>query len=266
MAFFDTIKSKFGKGKIKKEHLDELTQIINNAIADGNVSDVELQSMNDFFVASELNASDFQKLKSDAFLHCVNTVISDRRVNNVELDCLNQISKQFQITSAVESLAQQKIQYFRLFSQLENGEPLPVGNPANIVLKKGEVGHLCLPGSLYEERVVSRQFSGSSRGISVPIMKGIRVNLGAMRGHSYSVRDSVNISDGHFVVTSQRLVFSGNQKSVVSDISKLLDIQIYEDAFQFSVTNRQKPTTIKFSVPEEVELCALVISRIINEQ
>lgn len=266
MAFFDSVKSKFGKGKLKKEQIDRLNQIISNSISDGNVSDAELQTMNDFFIASELSAEDFQQLKSQAFLHVVNHVIADRRVNDGELNALNQISSQFQITPAIEKLAKQKIQYFRLFTQLENGEPLPVGNPANIILKKNEVAHLCIPGSLYEERVVSRQFTGSSRGISVPIVKGIRVNFGGMRGHSYSVKDSVNISDGHFVVTNQRLVFSGDRKSVVSEISKILDIQIYDDAFQFSVTNRQKPTTIKFSIPEEVELCAIVVSRIINQQ
>lgn len=266
MGFLDTIKGKFGTGKLKAEQLQQLQQIVSRAIADGIINEQEMQTINDFFINSHLTAEEFQNLKSKAYLHIVESVIADRRVTHNELNILNKISEQFEISPAVENQAAQKVKYFHLFAQLEAGEPLPVGNPANIILKKDEIGHLCLPGVLMEERVVSRQFSGSSHGVSIPIVKGIRYSVGKQRGSSYSVRDSVPISDGHFVVTSKRLVFTGNNKSITSDIAQLLDLQTFSDALQFNVTNRQKPTTIKFEVPEEVELCALVISRIINEQ
>jgi hypothetical protein len=265
MGFFDTIKSKFGEGKIKKEQIQRLRLTIKTAISDGVVSEQELAQIDTFYFDSGLNQEEFQQLKSEAFMDIVQNAIADRRVTEFESNVLERISKQFEILPDVVNTAKQKVQYFELFAQLESGIDLPVGDAGNLILQKNESAHLSLPAVLVEERVVSRQYTGNSRGISVPIVKGIRFNVGAQRGSSHSIRDSVIVSQGYFVITSKRLVFSGDKKSVSSDLSKLLDLQVYADALQFSVTNRQKPITIRFEIPEQVELCGLIISRLVNE-
>lgn len=265
MNLFEKLKTKFGAGKIKKEQIDRLRQIISVAVSDGIVTEQELGKIHSFYFESNLTDEDFQQIKSIAFMDVVEMSIADRRVTETESNALEAIAKQFEINPNVLRLAKQKVQYFELFSQIDSGAELPTGNPTNLILKKGESAHLSIPAHLIEERVTIRQYSGGSRGVSVPIVKGIRFNVGAHRGHSYSITNNIPVSDGYFIATNKRLVFSGTRKSVSSDIPKLLDFQVFADGIQFSVTSRQKPTTIKFDSTEEAELCALVVSRIINE-
>ncbi len=265
MGFFDDIKSKFGKGKIKKEQIERLREIMTVAIDDGEVTDFELDNINTFFLQSELSVEDFQALKTEALMNVVNLAIADRRVTDFESDALKKIINQFDLPPAVFNQVKEKVKYFEALALLDSDAPLPVGNPTNLILKKDETAHASLPAFLMEERVTSRQYTGSSKGISVPIVKGIRFNVGAQRGQSHSITESVCVSEGYFIITNKRLVFSGTRKSVSSDLSKLLDMQIYSNALQFSVTSRQKPTTVKFSRGEEVEMCGVIISRLLNE-
>jgi len=83
--------------------------------------------------------------------------------------------------------------------------------------------------------------------------------------HKISPLPIVPISDGYFVITNKRLVFSGDRKSVTTTIDNLVDLHVFSYGLNYSVTARQKPVIIRLSVPEEAELCALVITRLINE-
>ena len=76
----------------------------------------------------------------------------------------------------------------------------------------------------------------------------------------------VPVSEGYFIVTNQRIVFSGDKKSVATPFNKLIDLQVYADAIQFAVSNRQKPVIVKFNTAEESELSALIVSRLINDE
>lgn len=266
MGFFDTLKSKFNSGKIKREQIERLREIIGTALLDGELTEAELGYINSVYFDSQLNAEEFQRIKSEAFMNVVESAIADRRVTPHEASALDQLAANLDVSPEVLRFAEQKAQYFVLFAQIESGAALPVGNPSGLILKKDESAHLSLPATLVEERVISRQYVGSSRGISVPIVKGIRFNVGQQRGQYLSTSGIVPVSEGYFVITNKRLVFSGNRKSVASDFAKLLDFQVYSDVLQFSVTNRQKPTTLKFFRPEEIELCGMIISRILNEQ
>lgn len=266
MNLFEKLKQTFGGGKLKKEQIQRLQQSIYTAVSDGEIDGREIAYINGFYEDSELTAEDFQKIKSEVFCHSVNLAINDRRVTEQEESALICIAKQLEISPQLQQWAKQQIQYFKLFSYIEGGGELPSGNPANLILQKGEVGHLCIPGELMEERVISRQFSGGSRGVSVRLVKGVSVRFGQMRGHSFSVKDLVPVSSGYFVVTSKRLVFSGNAKSVSTAFDKLLDLQLWADALQFTSTSRQKPVIVKFEVAEDSELSGLVISRLLNER
>jgi hypothetical protein len=76
----------------------------------------------------------------------------------------------------------------------------------------------------------------------------------------------VPVSEGYFIITNKRLVFSGNRKSVSTNLDKLLAIEVYADGLMLSSTSRQKPTFIKFERPPEAELAAVLISRVLNER
>lgn len=199
-------------------------------------------------------------------MQVVQQAIADRRVHQGELKSINHLVDRLEISPDIKAWAERQIQYYSLFALIESGAPLPEGTAAGLILQKGEVCHLSLPAILVEERVVSRNYQGGSRGVNLRLIKGVSFRVGQQRGQMVSQSGIVPISEGYFVITSKRLVFSGDRKSVTTPLDKLVDLHVFSDGLNYSVTTRQKPVIIKLPVSEEAELCALVITRLINDQ
>ena len=265
MGLFDKIKHSFGSGKLKKEQIDELNATVWRAVADGKITDEELEQINSYFYNSELSPEEVQNALADVFTQLVYHAVSDRRVSDIEFQSLEHFANRLSVSIELRQWMYQQIQYYRLFNFIESGGTLPIGQPQNLILQKAEVCHLCLPASLYDERVIRSNYQGGSRGVSIRIMKGVSYRVGASRGFVQAERGLACISQGYFIVTNQRLAFSGDKKSASTAFNKLLDFQVFADAIQYSVTNRQKPFLVGFPRIEDAELSALVISRIMND-
>jgi len=265
MGLFDKIRSSLSTGKLKKEQIERLRESIWAAVSDGEITDREIEYIDSFYKESELSPEDFDKLRAEIFIQVVQQAIADRRVVENELKTINHLVDRLQISADVKSWAEKQMQYYALFSHIESGAPLPVGPASGLILQKNEVAHVSLPAQLIEERVMSRNYQGGSRGVSLRVVKGVSFRVGQQKGQMVSESGLVPISDGYFVVTSKRLVFSGDRKTVTTKIDQLLDLHVFADGLNYSASNRQKPVIVRFSAPEEAELCALVISRLINE-
>lgn len=266
MGFFETLKSSFSIGKLKKEQIERLRESIWTAVADGKITDQELGYINSFYHDSKLTKEDFNRLRSEIFTQVVHQAIIDRRVQASELATLNHLIERLEISREVEAWAQHQIQYYSLFALIESGGPLPVGSPTSLILQKGEVCHASLPAQLIEERVVSRDYSGRSQGVNLRVVKGVSYRIGQQKGKMVSQSGLVPISDGYFVITSKRLVFTGDRKSVSTPIAKLLDLHVFSDGLNFTADGKVKPVIVRLSSNEEAELSALLITRLINEQ
>ena len=260
MGLFD----KFGKGKLRKEQLEQLNSTLWRVVADGNVTDDELAEINHFFYDSELSPEEIQKAKADVFTQLVYQAIQDRRVSEAEFRSLEHVADRFTLPPQLRGWMQQQIQYFRLFDFIEQGGRLPIAAPQNVLLQKNEECYMSVPASLFEEKVVRSTYQGGSHGVSIRLMKGVSYRVGAHRGQIQSERALVPVSNGAFSVTNQRLIFSGDKKSNATAYPKLLDFQVYADAVQYSTTSRQKPIIVGFPASGDAELAALVISRVIN--
>ena len=124
----------------------------------------------------------------------------------------------------------------------------------NILLKSGEAVFYKVTGvALIEERRGAGHYAGRSQGVSIPI--------GSLRGRT--VRYRVGVNKGHFVqgtptptaidtgtvfITNQRVIFQGGKQTRECAFSKLVGFE-HDDAAgetTFSVSNRQKPTTIHY--------------------
>lgn len=119
----------------------------------------------------------------------------------------------------------------------------PVAHVDGVQLKKGEVVYLVLNGvGLVEPRRGPTQWVGGSQGVSFKLVKGVRYRVGATRGHVVQGEERpVVIDTGTGVVTNQRMVFIGAQRSTEWAYSKLLGFSLEQDgAAVFNVSNRQK--------------------------
>lgn len=265
MSLFERLKKTFTVGKLRKEQIERLRESMWTAVADGHIDDREIEYINGFYADSEMSHEDFQNLKAEVFQSVIRQFVIDRRVTDAELSTINNLIERLEIPHELESWAEHQVKYYREIARIESGGELMSGNPTGLIMQKNENCYLSLPATLYEERVLSRDYVGGSQGVNIRIMKGISYRVGQQRGQMVSRSGMVAISDGYFIVTNKRLVFSGSRKSVSTPFGKLLDIHVFNDGLNFSSSTRQKPVIVKLSRSEEAEMCGVLISRLLNE-
>ena len=124
----------------------------------------------------------------------------------------------------------------------------------NILLKSGEAVFYKVTGvALVEDRRGPGHYAGRSQGVSIPIgsLKGrtVRYRVGVNKGHFVQGAPvATAIDTGTCFITNQRVIFQGGKQTRECAFAKLVGYE-HDDAdgsTTFSVSNRQKPTTIHY--------------------
>jgi hypothetical protein len=123
-----------------------------------------------------------------------------------------------------------------------------------IMLGAGETVFYKVSGAaLIEERRGQGHYQGKSAGVSIPVGsiagRSVRYRVGASRGHFVQGAPSPTAIDtGTVFITSKRVIFQGARQTRECAFAKLIGFQHSdaEGSTTFSVSNRQKPTTIHY--------------------
>ncbi len=143
-----------------------------------------------------------------------------------------------------------------LIASVNDGRLPDITSQATIVLKPGETAHYVVTASLMKE-VTLREFRGGSHGFSFPIAKGVRFRTGSFRGKSVVVGTQMQVVDqGGCWVTSLRVVFTGQRKTLDLPYAKLANLNVFTDGISFNMTNRQTVPLLK--VPSGQVVAAVV--------
>jgi hypothetical protein len=124
---------------------------------------------------------------------------------------------------------------------------------SELMLKKGEAVFAKITSAgLVELRRGPGQWQGRSQGVSIPVGslagRSVRYRVGASKGHYVQGEPHPTAIDtGTAFITNQRVVFKGSSQSRECLFTKLLGYDLNTDgSATFSVSNRQKPTTIQY--------------------
>jgi hypothetical protein len=122
-----------------------------------------------------------------------------------------------------------------------------------IMLGAGEaVFYKVTEASLIEERRGQGHYQGRSSGVSIPVGsiagRSVRYRVGASRGHFVQGAPvPTAIDTGTVYITSKRVIFQGVRQTRECAFAKLIGFQHDTGgSTTFSVSNRQKPTTIHY--------------------
>ncbi len=124
----------------------------------------------------------------------------------------------------------------------------------SIMLKPGEAVFAKVTNTaLVEDRKGPGHYQGHSQGVSIPIAKvggrSIRYRVGVNKGHYVSGTPTPTAIDtGTTFITNQRVIFQGGEQTRECAFAKLIGFE-HDDrdgSTTFSVSNRQKPTTIHY--------------------
>ena len=89
------------------------------------------------------------------------------------------------------------------------------------------------------KEVALREYRAGFSGLSIPLGKGFRYRIGAMRGRQVQVGTEMQVADqGVLSVSSKRVVFLGSRKTMEMPLSKLVNITLFTDGVQLHMSNR----------------------------
>lgn len=142
------------------------------------------------------------------------------------------------------------------FGRLNDGRmPNPLPNP-RILLKDRGIAHGEMSASLMKEQTL-REWQSGTTDVSFRIMRGVRVHTSGTRGRNVVIGTQVVPDDaGVLTITSQRLVFAGQRRSLEMPHSKLVSVDLYIDGIRFHCSNRKNSPL--FQVDDGELLGALV--------
>jgi|GEM_PF-1474570 len=126
--------------------------------------------------------------------------------------------------------------------------PAPVASP--LALKPKEEAYVSVPAVLARQTTRTR-YAGGSQGFSFPIgHTGIRYRVGSFSGHPVQSSSITDIDRGTLVLTNMRIAFIGKLKSVVTQLPKLVHVELYDDALSVFQEGRESPNFYKISAPQ----------------
>jgi hypothetical protein len=131
---------------------------------------------------------------------------------------------------------------------LQTHGPAPVNSP--LTLKPKELAYVSVPAVL--ARLTTRtRYTGGSQGFSFPIgHTGIRYRVGSFSGHPVQSSSITDVDEGTLVLTNMRIAFIGKLKSVVTQLPKLVHVELYNDAISIFQEGKESPNFYKIGSPQ----------------
>jgi hypothetical protein len=136
---------------------------------------------------------------------------------------------------------------YRLVVAKANDGRLDIVETPSLMTKKNEVVHLEVGAALMKE-VVQREFRAGSKGFSFRVAKGVYYRTGNTRGRSVVVGTEIVAEDtGTLAVTSQRIAYLGQKKTVEVPFAKLMNVEVFTDGSRLHASNRQKAPLLQLA-------------------
>lgn len=130
-------------------------------------------------------------------------------------------------------------------AQVNDGRLGRVEEPVRIIPKRGEIVHLQTEAALLKE-VSVRQWQGGYGGLSFRVAKGVSFRTGQVRGKSVVVGSEMKTEDtGVLSVTSSRVAFLDDRKTVEIPYTKLVGLDVFSDGVTIQSSSRQNAVLLQ---------------------
>lgn len=236
MALFGNIINKVKEAKLDVTNKLDFRKKLLEICSDGKITDSELLLINELAERYNIEEEDFNKVKVEAYKTAFKAVLGDgvlteeERQNIYEVQQVLQVSD-FEIPNEVAIL-----NVHNQLREIQFGR-LPVINSSGLILKSGEVAHFIINANLLEERVVSRNYQGGSAGVSFRVAKGVNFRVGQHKGRMVSKTGIVEVDNGDFIITNQRVMFKGRKKSFNYQFNKLIGYTVFKNGVDINAAN-----------------------------
>ncbi len=189
----------------------------------------------------------------------VQNAVSDERLSPDEEKRLELICKSLNVNLSYEDATKEQLAKYKLYWTIENGEIPEIDVP--ISLGKQEVCYFRTSADWYEKRTVTKRLNYSGPTASIRIMKGVRYRAGSLNIQRVKSEEWKHLNSGTLYLTNKRLIFTGNHKSSIINLNKILSFIPYSDGVEISKETGRSPL-LQFT--ENNELFVVILSRLLN--
>jgi hypothetical protein len=122
-----------------------------------------------------------------------------------------------------------------------------------LVQKKGELVLWTGQAIFHEAGRTPSTYKGGSRGVSIPVVAGVRLRVGQFSGTVIPGAEmQIDKEAGLVKLTNQRLIFAGSLNTTEWSFAKMLSAARNEEGNDFiiGVSNRKKTSGLKFSAAD----------------
>lgn len=275
-GILSSLLSRLRHGEADRQFIHEMRSVL----ADGELTDEERQLLAERH--AELGAGDaWNDVKGDLYLAAVRGALRGGRLTPAAESELDEIRGYLQVSAdesrkgddllsraraerAASMQAADAARRWDAYLDALRRCAAPPVEVQNVVLQRGERAVLRAAMMAMEHKAVARRYQGGGSGVSIRVTKGMSFRVGGGTGYSVPVMDLVPVSDGHLVVTTERLVFNGHLQSWADPLAKVIGFQGYSDAIQYSVTGRTKPRILKFGPGTRQDELSAAIEGVVN--
>lgn len=228
----------FGLFKNKKK---ELTNLVNQALSDGVLTDEEFEDITkkakeykiDESLIDKLRVNNFNKriepIKKEILNNCL---MSPEQENEI-----NKIAKDLQVTINLDT----EFMKYRALWEYENLGNLNLTSiEANdIILNEKEEAFTYLEANWQQlkKKRISHGFAGAA--VSFRVAKGVRFSVGRAFPIGQEYEEMTDISSGILVITNKRILFNGSKRTTSITKARLMSVNVFEDGIEIRKSSGQ---------------------------
>jgi hypothetical protein len=232
-------------------------QIVDGLASGSTAPDVATAELRDITPKAVFKPGELAEIHGKALHTWVSRILADDVLTEAEERQFVEATEALGLSMADLSRLDQHVMVRLVIAQANAGRlaALEEGE-SRLMRKRDEVVHLETPAGLLKE-VTKRGYSGGYAGFSFRIAKGVRFHTGGTRGQSIVLGTELQVEDsGTLVISSTRVVFMGQRKSLEMPFAKMLGLEVFTDGIRFNVSNRQRAPL--FQVPSGELVAAIV--------
>ncbi|MFM2310555.1 MAG: hypothetical protein RLY87_2677 [Chloroflexota bacterium] len=257
--FIDTFKDALRRSQGKEALYASFT----GAIADMVLTPQEIMALRSDVSTHGLTADDVREVGTRILQDVAVAVKKDGMLSDSEIKTINEIVALTQIAPETVGALMQTLLTQRKLYEISRGVITPIHN-TGVQLRPGENAYWSEPVGLYEEKVIRRETVGGSRGVSFRIMRGVSYRIGSSRGQSVPVTATVEVARGDLVITSQRVIFKGDRRTMAFALDDVIGVDPYTNAIVLHVERLKQPAQFRYINTESAELVAQIVAFVLR--
>jgi hypothetical protein len=250
----------FGKKEDAKKV--EFRNEIQKAVADGNLTPEKIAALEKIRQQNELTqaSQDLTMVRRDAYNKAADAIKAGGKLTEAEEAQLAKIQAYLGLKDAQIGQTKAELSRMRMLTEMKAGK-FPVISDSNIVLRglrfnTGETPH-------WAEIAILLEAPDTAATPGLKLVRGASYQAGSAQPYSLSMKGASPVSEGHLILTSERLIFKGNDKVSATTVDTPEEIALFKDGVRLKMGNGRM-VLYKLRSVENADFIGFIINRALN--